>query len=101
MPVPFPKLHIAESVMNRILNTIEGEPSLGLPNLQPTPPNPTLEGAVIDEKLEQPPEDVSMPPELEQDAEQGMVEESVLGGSPFDGALIGAGGADAPPRGLF
>jgi hypothetical protein len=87
--------------MNRILNTIEGEPSLGVEMPTPTPPNPTLEGAVIDDQIEKPPEDSAVPPEMQDSANQGMIEESVLGGSPFDGALIGAGGADAPPRGMF
>lgn len=101
MPIPFPKLHIAESTVNRILNTIEGEPSLGMPMPPPTPPNPALEGAVLDSELEAPPDDVAVLPEEQDAANQGMVTESAMGGSPFDGALIGAEGAGAPPRGMF
>lgn len=100
MPVPFPKIHIAESALNRILNALEGESALGLPQLTPTPPNPTLEGVVLDEKLDTPDEPVGVPPDNQSETEQSMVESSLLGGSPFDGALVGAAG-DESPAGLF
>lgn len=102
MPIPFPKMHIAQSVINRILNTIEGEESLSMTAMQPPiPPDPAIEGVSLDDKLEQPPQPVAVPPEQQDAAQQGMVENSVMGGSPFDGAVIGASGAEAPPAGMF
>lgn len=102
MAIPFPKMHIAQSVMNRILNTIEGEESLSMTAMQPPiPPDSTLEGVALDDKLEQPPPPVAVPPEQTEAVQQGMVENSVMGGSPFDGALVGASGAEAPPAGMF
>ena len=72
--IKFPRVHIAESVQNRILN-VNGEIELGRLQLQgppppvppPNVPDPTLPGAVIDQKVMQPvPEDV---PPLEAPAE--------------------------------
>lgn len=100
MPIPFPKIHIAESVLNRLLNAVEGEPSLGMTDMMPpASADPTASGLALDESLQQPPMPVAVPKEILPAAEQGMIESSVMGGSPFDGALIGAGGAaGAPPR---
>lgn len=102
MPIPFPKMHIAQSVINRILNTIEGEESLSMTAMQPPiPPDPTIEGVALDSKLETPASPVEVPPEAQDAANASMVENSVMGGSPFDGALVGASGAEAPPAGMF
>jgi hypothetical protein len=102
MPIPFPKMHIAQSVINRILNTIEGEESLSMTAMQPPiPPDPTVEGVTLDGALSKPPEQTAVPPEQEDAANQGMLENSVMGGSPFDGALVGASGAETPPAGMF
>lgn len=91
--IPFPKLHIAASVLNRIQNTLEEQgplglgdesPQLPLPMMPPIAPDPTGEGLALGEQLSQPPAPISAPP----GSEDGMLEESVLGGSPFDGALV-------------
>jgi len=57
----FPRYHIAESVVNRILNAhdeIEAGSRAELAAARaasPVPPDPTLEGATLDVKLNQPP----------------------------------------------
>ncbi len=98
MPIQFPKLHIAQSVLNRIQNTLEETGPLGVGNKALTPPafvpppsvpDPTALGMAIDEKVEQPVAPAEVPPGTEEDANNGMLEASVMGGSPFDGALSG------------
>jgi hypothetical protein len=89
--IPFPKIHIAESVMNRIINTVEGEPSLGIPQPAPLPPaDPAALGQQIDEQVDTPLAPSEPPPGTEQQTQQGAELASVTGGSPFDGALVGA-----------
>lgn len=56
----FPRYHIAESVVNRILNAHDdieaGERARTEQRaLTPTPPDPTLQGAELDVRLAQPP----------------------------------------------
>lgn len=103
MSIPFPKLHIATSVLNRILNAMEGEPSLSIttPAMQapPIPPDPELEGAQLDQSLAKPVDPVAVPPDQQDAADQGALDNSVMGGSPFDGALVGASGPGGPPAG--
>ena len=96
MSIPFPKMHIAESAINRILNAVEGEKSLSLSSNEmltpPTAPDPGLEGAQLDQHLNTPPAPADVPPQDAQAADQSAVTTSALGGSPFDGALLGMGG---------
>lgn len=88
--IPFPKMHIADSVINRILNTLEDKTTSALevsPVEMPPVPNAEMLGAQIDAKVTTPPPATeSMDPES---ADAGMVEASALGGSPFNGALLG------------
>lgn len=104
MGIPFPKIHIATSVMNRLMNAIEGEQSLSIttPEMQTPPiaPDPAMEGAELDTKLAQPAASVDVAPEDAPAAEQGAALNSVMGGSPFDGALVGASGDNPPPAGM-
>lgn len=71
--IKFPRVHIAKSVVNRILNArdeLEGsmQPAgAGLELPPPNVPDPTLAGAVIDEKVHTPPPE-NVPP-LETPAE--------------------------------
>lgn len=90
--IPFPKMHIAQSVINRVLNTIEGNEALSfIPQPAPIPPaDPLALGQQIEEETSTPPIAPALLPEQQQMAEQGMAENSVLGGSPFDGALMGS-----------
>lgn len=89
--IPFPKLHIAESVMNRILNTLDGEPSLAIQQPAPLPPpDPSGLGQQIEEHTDQPPAPAEPPPGTEQQVQDGAEAASYTGGSPFDGALMGA-----------
>ncbi len=92
MPIPFPRLHIAESALNRVLNALEEhQTGLGLP--MPTPqmvPDPTEQSLMLDDKLSQEPVPAEPPPGTEDATNNAMLESSLQGGSPFDGALMGA-----------
>lgn len=95
MPIPFPRMHIAESVLNRIANTLEGVSPLGMPMLPPPiPPEPMMQGALLDEQLQTPPGEIAVPSGTEGDAAAGAIEESAMGGSPLAG-MIGATGFGA------
>lgn len=100
MAIPFPKMHIAASVLNRVMNALEGDTqALGLTTLEmqtpPIAPNPVTLGAVIDDKVEQPAPPVGVDPAAQPAAEDSMIENSAMGGSPFDGALVGAADSGA------
>jgi hypothetical protein len=72
MTIRFPKIHIAESVSNRILNIADGLPSSpGLPMAAPVPPDVPAQGAALDMQLQTP-----------------MVEAELPAGA--DGAVVGA-----------
>ena len=88
--IPFPKLHIAESVLNRIFNTLDGEPPLVTPIEPLVIPDPTIEGAEIDAEVQAQAPPVSAPPGTEQDVQNGIESSALTGGSPFDGAVLGA-----------
>lgn len=89
--IPFPKMHIAESVLNRIQNALEDTGPLSLTVMEPPiVPDPLANGLRIEEEAIKTPVEAGPPPGLEQQTEDGLVAESVQGGSPFDGALIGA-----------
>lgn len=91
MPLPFPKMHIAESVINRIFNALDDLPPLPAMEMPaPSIPDPAALGGAIEEGSEVPVPPVAAPPENALAAEQGMLESSMTGGSPFDGAIIGA-----------
>lgn len=83
--IPFPTIHIAESVLNRIANALEGDGPLALPMPTPVVPNPQPLGLALDESLATPPPPVAAPP----GAPAAALEESVHGGSPFDGMMVG------------
>lgn len=51
--IRFPKIHIAESVANRLLNFADGLDVLSAPS--PSLPEPTPAGAALDKKLSSPP----------------------------------------------
>lgn len=61
--IKFPRVHIAQSVVNRILNTRDelrrsaagGEAGAPAPVPPPNVPDPTLEGAELDNNLAEPP----------------------------------------------
>ena len=99
--IKFPKLHIAESVLNRIANTLEERGPLGLGTNKPAnaipdsetmiPPNPAVLGAEINNQVKTLPGPVAVPPEQQDAANSGMLDAAVTGGNAFDGALLGAG----------
>lgn len=98
--IAFPKMHIAESVLNRIQNVLEERGPLGMANRQPAPPeiieppmipNPEPVGSAINHNLNKPPAAVAVPPDEEEITNDSMIESVATGGSAFDGALLGAG----------
>jgi hypothetical protein len=93
MPLPFPKLHIAESVLNRIQNALEDVGPMGIVvPVAPVVPNPEPVGLMIDEQVSQPAPAPVPPQGLEQQTNQMAEASSFTGGSPFDGALLGGMG---------
>jgi hypothetical protein len=84
--IPFPKLHIAESVLNRIQNTMEDiEPMFPSFNTAPIPPaDPIALGQQIEEQTQMPLEPVSAPAD---EVSAMASEESIFGGSPLAGAV--------------
>lgn len=83
-------MHIAESVLNRIMNAIEGDTPLGIisPMDAPTtPPDPAALGEAIEEGAEPTTvPDVSTDPAATPEA-TGILEQSLVGGSPFEGMV--------------
>lgn len=89
--IPFPKLHIAESALNRLLNALDdNKGGLGIPLPPPVIPDTTQLGLQLNEQLSQPPVPATVPPEDVEATNAGMLESSIMGGSPFDGALLGS-----------
>jgi hypothetical protein len=86
MSIPFPKIHIAESVLNRIMNAVEDvQPMFPSINTQPIPPaDPIALGQQIEEQTSVPPQPVAMP---EDPVEAGAAVEGIFGGSPLAGAV--------------
>lgn len=86
MAIPFPRIHIAESVMNRILNVMDDTQSM-FPsiNAAPIPPaDPIALGQQIEQQTTQPQEPVSLP---DDPMAAGAAVEGVFGGSPLAGAV--------------
>lgn len=89
MSIKFPQLHIAESVMNRIQNTLEDIEPL-FPSLQPAPIVPGANNAALGQKIESETDTPVSAVEISEDpAQAGAALESVQGGSPFAGMLGG------------
>lgn len=84
--IPFPKMHIAESVLNRVLNALDDSQSM-FPSLNPPPPitaDPVALGGKIEQATETPAPPVAM---SDDPMAQGAAVESVFGGSPLAGAV--------------
>ncbi len=89
--IPFPKIHIAESALNRIFNALDGEmQSLNPPMEQPSIPDSDAEGAAVETALNTPPAPAEVPPGTEQAAGAGALTSTLSGGGAFDGALLGS-----------
>lgn len=96
MPIRFPKMHIAQSVVNQILNAHDeiersiAPPVAAEPREAPDVADPTLEGAMLDTKLQQP-VSPDMPPPT--DGPNGpavnTLEATLSGGTPLNGLLDG------------
>lgn len=90
VPIQFPKMHIAASAINRIINAMNDAPSFGLtPPSEPIVPDPTIQGQAIDEQTQTPPKEAGVPLGTEDDANAAMLDSSVQGGSPLGGILDG------------
>lgn len=90
MPIPFPRMHIAQSVLNRIMNTLDEIEPPAIAAVQPEPPiveEPLDEGLTLDASLEQPLPGTT----ANQQQQEGLLAESVVGGSPMQGALAATG----------
>ncbi len=60
--IRFPKMHLAASVSNRILNLADGLPTPAVePTLPPIQPDVPLQGAVLDTQLATPPVPAELP----------------------------------------
>lgn len=83
--IRFPKMHIAQSVVNRIMNVADdlemaqNKPAMHVPAM----PDATAQGAALDEALATPPAGVT-PPE---GAESGMLSAAIAGDSPVTAAI--------------
>ena len=87
MTIRFPKMHIAASTSNRILNIADGLPSPGpLPSPDPVLPQVGAQGAVLDAQLKTPP----LPTELPAGAD-GEVVSAALTGESLVGAAVDTG----------
>lgn len=86
--IRFPKMHIAESVVNRILNLRDELPPVHRPMPTPTPnvPDPNVQGLQLDQALAQPtpPVDGGAGPES---LGNNTVEAVLSGGTPLNGLL--------------
>ena len=73
----FPKMHIAQSVTNRIMNIANKvQPATGQATMPPAVPQPQAMGKAIDQALAQPPGAMAAPPGAE-----GIVTAAALEGS--------------------
>lgn len=89
--IPFPKLHIAESALNRIFNALDGElQSFNPPMEPPIVPDATGTGTAVETALAQPPAPASVPPENQEISNASAMESVLNGGSAFNGALMGS-----------
>jgi len=89
--IPFPKMHIAQSVINRVVNALNDKESpIGLSAVEmaqpPVVPNPAPEGVQIDQGTMTPAPPATAPPDVNPD----VVTSSALGESPLAGALVGS-----------
>lgn len=84
--IPFPRIHIAESVMNRIYNALDDtQPMFPSVNPSPIPPaDPIALGQQIEEQTATPPPPVAS---ADDPVAAGAAAESIFGGSPLAGAV--------------
>lgn len=84
--IKFPRVHIATSVVNRILNVADGISATSGTRTEPSVPDPTLEGAALTARLAE-----QVPPVGEvggPESQTANAAEAVIsGGSPLQGLL--------------
>lgn len=83
----FPKMHVAQSTVNRIINTarLVGQPQR--PSEPPVLPNTAAEGARLNEALQTPPAPAALPPGGEGAMAQAAIEGEDMVASATDAAL--------------
>lgn len=99
MPIRFPRMHVAQSVVNRILNVADElvaqrAPAVPEPHPAPEPADPTIPGAELDLALREPL--APMPPIDEgnpADPSANAAEATLSGGRPLQGLLDPISGA--------
>lgn len=96
MNIPFPKMHIAQSAINRIINTLSDGGQLSLPLTTPEVPQPGMMGQALDVALTTPPPASGAPPGTEDAAQAGIVDAAATGTSPFNQALLNVTAPPAP-----
>ena len=88
--IPFPRMHIAESAMNRINNALDdyadADARVALMPAPIPPADPIALGQEIDQRSAQPVQPAALP---DDPLAAGASVESVFGGSPLAGALQG------------
>lgn len=84
--IKFPKVHIAQSVVNRILNVADDlDTERSAPTIDvPTVPDPAMAGARLDQALSAPPPAIPPPDGAEGD----MAAAAITGSSPMDAAVL-------------
>lgn len=87
MAIRFPRLHIAESALNRIQNTLEGIGALGIATPTPIVPDPTAAGLGLDAQLQTPMPAAGAIPGNEQMTEDDAIGASLQGGSPGEAVI--------------
>jgi hypothetical protein len=83
----FPRMHIAQSVVNRIINIANQVQPSSEPapiDLIPNVPDPTAQGAAIDAAISTPPGAAAMPP----GGEDAMLAASLEGASPAEAVAV-------------
>lgn len=86
--IPFPRIHIAESVLNRVFNALDDSQPM-FPSFNPPPPitnDPIALGEQIEQQTETPAPPVAM---SDDPVATGAAESSIFGGSPLAGAVAG------------
>lgn len=85
--IKFPRMHIAQSVVNRIINIANQVPQNSEPapvELLPNIPDPTAQGAAIDQAINTPPGQSAMPV----GGENAIVAASLEGASPAEAVAV-------------
>lgn len=80
----FPRMHVAQSVVNRIINTAQGVQQNMLPPPSiPSMPDVAGQGAALDQAMQTPPQGAALPP-----GGEGAIVQSTLEGADMVPAIV-------------